>query len=89
MITAQAIETFESFWRRRGTYHADLTYGQALAQFVKCEIDHPDALFLATSPYPLVKAWIEEKINANKKIEEKADDGASNKTALSNTNKTS
>jgi hypothetical protein len=73
MITAQAFETFESLWRRRGTYHEDLSYGQALAKFTKCEISDPDSDFLATASYPAVKQWVQEQVDANSKIQAKGD----------------
>lgn len=84
MITETVIGDFESLWRRRGIFHVDLTYGQALAQFTKCELSHPDSIFLATAPYPTVRAWIEGKVDANKKIQTQASDNPSNLPSLPN-----
>lgn len=86
MLTAQNLEMFESLWKRRGTYHEDLTYGQALAQFTKCEPTDSASEFLANAKYPAVKQWVQEQVDANSKV--KAKDHSGQSTSLSNPNKT-
>ena len=86
MITSTVIEEFEQLWKRRGIFHVDLTYGQALAQYTKCTREDPDSLFLCTSPYPAIMSWVEQKINANTQIQAEAVDRTDISAAFKNSN---
>lgn len=81
MITTQTLMDFERLWARRGTFHVDLSYGQALAQYTLCNKDDPDYLFLVTAKYQPVSVWIQEKINANSKDQAQATDHSGNQAA--------
>lgn len=74
MVSKSVFSDFESLWKRRGCFDPNLTYGEAFAQYTKCVPSDPEYSFLSSSPYPIVKEWIEGKISDNKEVRAKADD---------------
>lgn len=84
MITDSVFKDFEALWKRRGIFHVDLSYGQALAQYTKCTREDSASSFLCNAPYREVKAWVEETIHANSKIQVEAADNPSVKTPHKN-----
>ena len=69
MITAAVYQEFETLWKRPNIFDKNLTYGAAFAQYTKCTKEDPASSFLHNSAYPAVKAWIEERVNADTKIQ--------------------